>query len=100
MRLRSVFVWTAGAVLLTACRQRQGQVRTSRATEAQVVVQVRDDLPAAANVYVVASGTETFLRQVNASASATIPVQGVASGAAVDLKAVTVDGARTYSRKS
>jgi hypothetical protein len=100
MRLRSVIALMAGAVLLTACRQRQVQVRTSPTTQAQVAVQVNNNLAQAVNVYVVSSGTETFLRQVNANSSATIPVQGVASGAAVDLKAVTADGARTYSRKS
>jgi len=100
MRLRSVIAWTAGAVLLTACRQRQVQVRTAPTTQAQVAVQVQNNLTQAVNVYVVSNGADTFLRQVSANSSATIPVQGVASGAAVDLKAVTVDGARTYSRKS
>ncbi len=101
MKLRSVIAWTAGAVLLTtACRQRQVQVRTSPTTQAQVAVQVQNNLAQAVNVYVVSSGAETFLRQVSANSSATIPVQNVAAGTAVDLKAVTADGARTYSRKS
>ncbi len=100
MRLRSVIAWTAGAVLLTACRQRQVQVRTAPTTQAQVAVQVQNNLAQAVNVYVVSSGVETFLGQVKANSSATLPVQGVASGTTVALKAVTGDNARTYQRPS
>ena len=52
----------------------------------------------AVNVYVTANGTDTFLRQVAANTSVTIPVQGFAAGSTVSLKAVTLDGTRTYSR--
>ena len=52
------------------------------------------------NVYVSLSGTDTFLRQVAANSSATFPVQGFAAGSSVTLKAVTVDGARTYQRQN
>lgn len=100
MRLRSVIAWTAGAMLLTACRQRQVDVRTAPTTQAQVAVQVQNNLPQAVNVYVVSSGAETFIGQVKANSSATLPVQGVASGATVGLKAVTGDNARTYQRQS
>ena len=101
MRLHRV-AWTFGVVLITACRQRQVDVRTAptSAQQAQVSVQVTNSLAQAVNVYVVANGNDTFLRQVKANESVTIPVQGVASGATVSLKAVTVDGARTYQRQN
>jgi hypothetical protein len=94
--------WIVGAVLLAACRQRQVEVRTAptSAQQAQVSVQVSNNLAQAVNVYVVANGTDTFLRQVAAKASVTIPVQGFAAGTTVGLKAVTVDNARTYSRQN
>ena len=101
MRLRTV-AWTVGAVLLSACGQRQVEVRTApvSAQPAQVSVQVTNNLAQAVNVYVTANGTDTFLRQVAANKSETIPVQGFASGTSVALKAVTVDGARTYQRQN
>lgn len=101
MKLRRVPL-TVGVVLIAACGKRQVDVRTAptSAQQAQVSVQVNNNLAQAVNVYVVASGTDTFLRQVGANASVTIPVQGFAAGTTVGLKAVTVDGARTYQRQS
>jgi hypothetical protein len=101
MRLRRV-AWTVGVVLISACRQRQVDVRTAppSAQQAQVSVQVANSLTQAVNVYVVANGTDTFLRQVAAKATVTIPVQGFAPGTTVGLKAVTVDNARTYQRQN
>jgi hypothetical protein len=96
-------MWVAGVVLVGACRQRQVDVRTApppTPQQAQVNVQVTNGLAQAVNVYVVASGTETFLKQVPAKASLTFPVQGIAAGTTVGLKAVTVDGARTYQRQN
>ncbi|HEV8215083.1 MAG TPA: hypothetical protein VGP95_04590, partial [Gemmatimonadaceae bacterium] len=63
-------------------------------------LQVNNTLSQAVNVYVTVSGSDTFLRQVGANSSATIPVQGVATGSTVSLKAVTVDGAKTYTRSN
>jgi hypothetical protein len=85
---------------LSACRARQVDVRTapSQQQQAQVSVQVNNNLTQAVNVYVSLNGTDTFLRQVGGGSSATIPVQGFATGSAVTLKAVTVDGVRTYQR--
>jgi hypothetical protein len=83
---------------VTACSPRQVDVRTAPVTQAQVSVEVNNSLTQAVNVYVRSGGTDTFLKQVGAKSSATIPVQGFASGAAVTLKAVTIDGAHTYSR--
>ena len=91
------------ALLSGACRARQVDVRTApqqQPAQSQVAVQVNNNLTQAVNVYVVLSGTETFLRQVNASSSTSIPVQGFAPGSSVTLKAVTVDGVRTYQRQN
>jgi hypothetical protein len=101
MRLRRVG-WAFGVVLLAACRQRQVEVRTAptSAQPAQVSVQVSNKLAQAVNVYVVANGTDTFLRQVAANETVTIPVQGFPTGTTVGLKAVTVDNARTYQRQN
>jgi len=101
MRLRRVG-WIFGIVLLGACHQRQVEVRTAptSAQQAQANVQVSNNLAQAVNVYVVANGTDTFLKQVAANSSVTIPVQGFALGATVGLKAVTVDNARTYQRQN
>ena len=101
MNARMVGVGLVVGVLVTGCRARQVEVRTApQQQQSQVSVQVQNNLSQAVNVYVVLSQTETFLRQVNASSSATIPVQGFAPGSTVTLKAVTVDGARTYQRQN
>ena len=57
-----------------------------------------DDITQAVNVYITAGGSDSFLGQVAAKESKTIPIQGFASGTTVSLKAVTIDGAKTYSR--
>ena len=96
-------VGLVAAVVLSACRPRQVDVRTAppqQQQQAQVAVQVNNNLTQAVNVYVNLNGTDTFLRQVGGSSSATIPVQGFATGSSVTLKAVTVDGVRTYQRQN
>jgi len=97
-----VVVWCAGILALSACRARRVDVRTAPASaqQAQASVQVNNNLTQAVNVYVTANGNDTFLRQVAANSSVTVPVQGFAAGSTVTLKAVTVDGARTYSRQN
>jgi hypothetical protein len=81
-----------------ACSPRQVDVRTAPVTQAQVSVQVSNTLAQAVNVYVRSGGADTFLKQVGAKSTETIPVQGFASGTSVTLKAVTLDGLHTYSR--
>jgi hypothetical protein len=90
----------AGALLLaaTACGPRQVEVRTAPTQATQVSVRVDNNLAQAVNVYISLNGVDTFLRQVGAHGSETIPVQGFATGASVSLRAVTIDGAKTYSR--
>ena len=98
-RSKGVFL-LAASITLAACSPRQVDVRTAPTQATAVSLQVNNTLSQAVNVYVTVGGTDTFLRQVGANSTATIPVQGVASGTSVNLKAVTVDGAKTYSRSN
>jgi hypothetical protein len=82
------------------CSARQVEVRTAPTQATAVSVQVNNNVNQAVNVYITSNGNDTFLRQVAANSSATIPVQGFAAGSTVGLKAVTVDNARTYSRSN
>ncbi|HVE32370.1 MAG TPA: hypothetical protein VNC18_02320 [Gemmatimonadaceae bacterium] len=88
----------AASAILAACSPRQVDVRTAPTQATAVSLQVNNTLSQAVNVYVTVSGTDTFLKQVGANSSATIPVQGVATGSTVTLRATTVDGAKTYTR--
>lgn len=81
-----------------ACGPRQVEVRTSPTQATGVSIQVKNDIAQAVNVYITAGGSDSFLGQVGAKESKTMPVQGFASGTTVSLKAVTIDGAKTYSR--
>ncbi|HTI65446.1 MAG TPA: hypothetical protein VL524_18115 [Gemmatimonadaceae bacterium] len=90
----------AVAVGSTACAARQVEVRTAPTQATQVSVQVQNSLSQAVNVYVNSGGTDTFLRQVAANSSVSVPVQGYATGSTVTLKAVTIDGVHTYTRNN
>lgn len=94
------FLVVAMIASASACGPRQAEVRTAPAQQSAVSVEVRNTVSQAVNVYVTLNGTDTFLRQVAANSNVTIPVQGFAAGSTVGLKAVTLDGARTYSRNN
>jgi len=96
-RTQGAFLLVAGLGLV-ACGPRQVDVRTAPTQATAVSLQVNNSLSQAVNVYVTVSGSDTFLRQVNANSSATIAVQGVATGTTVTLKATTVDGVKTFSK--
>ena len=96
-RTQGVLFLVASAIF-AACSPRQVDVRTAPTQATAVTLQVNNTLSQAVNVYVMVSGTDTFLKQVNGNSSATIPVQGVATGTTVTLRATTVDGAKTYTR--
>ncbi|MEP6492829.1 MAG: hypothetical protein ABJF01_09135 [bacterium] len=100
VRLLVLAVAAAATAATTACGKRAAEVRTAPAQQATVSIQVNNTLNQAVNVYIVANGTETFLRQVAATSNTSVPVQGFAPGSTVGLKAVTADGARTYTRAS
>lgn len=100
MRARRALV---AAVLLTAattaCGPRNVEVR-SASSRAETNVRVTNTLGQAVNVYVLSGDNEIFLRQVPANSEARLPVPGVASGSTVRLRAVTIDGSRTYTSDS
>lgn len=86
------------AIALAGCTPRQVEVRTAPSQQTQLAVQVNNNLTQAVNVYATLGGTDTFLRQVAANTSVTVPVQNFAAGSTVALKAVTIDGVHNYSR--
>lgn len=94
--MRRVFV----ALLLAAaaaCGPRQVEVRSApSAAGTEPAIHFTNNLGQAVNVYVTTGGTDVFLQQVNGNTTAHLPVRGVAAGSSVQLKAVTVDGTRTY----
>lgn len=91
-------VLALSAIAVTACSPRQVEVRTAPSQQTQIAVQINNNLSQAVNVYATLNGTDTFLRQVAANSSVTVPVQNFAPGSTVTLKAVTVDGVHNYSR--
>jgi len=94
-------LWLGASLMLaTACGPRQVQVRTAPTQQTQVALEVNNTLAQGVNVYFALNGQETFLRQVPANSKLAIPVQGIAPGSAVSLRATTVDGTRTYSRQN
>ena len=85
--------------LLAACAGRPVEVSTGpESTQASVALRVTNSLAQPVNVYVVANGTELFVRQVSASATEQFAVQGVAPGSTVTLRARQVDGRQVYER--
>lgn len=83
-----------------ACGPRQAQVGSAPSQPTQLSIQVRNTLTQAVNVYVnLGGGSDTFLQQVAGNSTVTVPVPGVAPGASVTLRAVTLDGAKTYTRE-
>jgi hypothetical protein len=91
----------AAALMLavfTACGGRQVEVQSGPAPASEVAVQMTNNLSQAVNVYVTNAGSDIFLKQVAANSTETLPVQGVATGSSVTLKARTADGTRTYTK--
>ena len=87
-------------VAVAACSGRQVEVRTGPEPAAEVSLHVTNNLSQAVNVYVVSGTSDIFLKQVAANTVEHIPVSGVAAGSTVNLRAVTVDGTRTYTRNN
>lgn len=83
----------------TACAGRQVEVTTGAEPAADVGIHLTNNLSQAVNVYVTTGGTDMLLKQVAANSTEHLPVRGIAAGTNVTLKAVTVDGTRTYTRK-
>jgi hypothetical protein len=84
--------------LSLVCGARQVEVRSSPRPTAEVSLSITNRLSQPINVYVVADGSEVFLKQVPANTSELIPVPNLPSGSTVQLRARTADGTRTYTR--
>ena len=97
MSLRPVAL-AAMLACVSGCSKRQVEVRTAPAQATGVSIQVKNTLSQAVNVWITLNGVETFFAKVEANTSPINPVQGIPAGSTVSLKAVTVDGSRTYSR--
>ena len=97
MRIALVALLLAGA---SACGPRRVDVTATEAGPAAVQLAVNNTLSQPVNVYVVQNGAETFVRQVGANVSETVPVRGVAVGTTVTLRAVPVDGRANYTREN
>lgn len=83
---------------LSACSGRQVEVHTGPQIASDVAINLTNNLTQGVNVYVVSGGTDIFVKQVGSNTTEHIPVQGIAAGSTVTLKAVTVDGTRTYTK--
>jgi hypothetical protein len=73
-------------------------VRTAPAQPVPSAIQLTNGLSQGVNVYVNYNGNDQFIQQVRANTALRLPVAGVPSGATVTLKAVTIDGTKTYSK--
>src|SRR6478672_12547955 len=95
-----VLMVSLSMLALAACGGRQVEVRTGPEPVADVALHVTNNLSQAVNVYVVSGTSDIFLKQVSANTVEHIPVSGVAAGSTVNLRAVTVDGTRTYTKNN
>jgi hypothetical protein len=84
-------------IATAACGPRQVEVRTAAPLPPQNALQVTNGLPQAVNVYVTYNGSDQFIQQVRANTALRLPVTGIPAGATVTVKAITVDGTRTYT---
>lgn len=96
--MRKILLLCALATSAAACGPRRVEVTAADPGVAAVQLAVTNTLTQPVNIYVVHEGTDTFVRQVAASASETVGVRGVAAGSTVTLRAVPVDGRNTYTR--
>lgn len=93
-------LWLAALTVLGGCGPRQVDVRTApdASRAADLSIHLTNSLGQAVNVYVTNGGPDMFVQQVAANSTEQIPVQGIASGSTVTLKATTEDGRNTYSK--
>jgi hypothetical protein len=100
--MRNKIAIALAVAALTGCGAmgggRQIEVRTGPTVQADVSVHLTNNLTQAINFYVVSGGSDIFVKQVGSNSTENVPILGVAAGSTVTLKAVTVDGTRTYTR--
>jgi len=85
-------------IVTAACGPRQVEVRTAPSQPAQNAIQLTNGLSQSVNVYVNYNGNDQFIQQVRGNTALRLQVSGVPNGATVTLKAVTVDGTKTYTK--
>ncbi len=90
----------AGTAGVAACGPRRAEVGAVERAAAAVRLNVTNTLGQAINVYVVENGVATFVRQVGANVTETVPVRGVSPGTSVTLRAVPADGRQAYTREN
>lgn len=95
-----VLMVSLSMLVLAACGPRQVEVRTGPEPTTDVALHVTNNLSQAVNVYVVSGTNDIFLKQVAANSVEHIPVSGIPAGATVNLRAVTVDGTKTYTKNN
>lgn len=83
-----------------ACGPRRVEVQTAPAPASEVSLRVTNNTASAVNVYVTTGGNDLYVAQVPANSTTLSPVTGVAAGSTVTIKAVSVDGAQTYTREN
>jgi hypothetical protein len=84
-------------IAVAACGPRQVEVRTAPSQPTQNAIELTNGLNQGVNVYVNYNGNDQFIQQVRANTALRLVVTSVPSGATVTLKAVTIDGTRTYT---
>ena len=97
--MRSLMI-SLSMLALVACSGRQVEVKTGAEPVTDVAIHLTNNLSQAVNVYVVSGPNDIFVKQVSANTVEHIPVSGVAAGSTVNLRAVTVDGTRTYTKNN
>lgn len=95
-----VLMLSLSMLALTACGGRQVEVRTGPQPATDVALHLTNNLSQAVNIYVVSGSSDIFVKQVGSNSVEHIPVSGVAAGSTVNLRAVTVDGTRTYTKNN
>jgi hypothetical protein len=100
--VRAAAAAVAAVSLTSACGPRAVEVGTGAApAPVATTFEFTNNLPQAVNVYLRGpDGAEVFLRQVTGRSTETVPVRGVAEGAAVQLRIAPVDGAANIVRSN
>ncbi len=95
--MKGLLAVALAAVMLTGCGPRQVDVKTAPAQATGISVHVMNRTNEAANIYINSGGNDIFIGQALANSNADLPVNGVAAGTSVTLRANTNSGLR-YSK--
>lgn len=87
------------AMLSVAACSRGVMVQTVPSAVSEVTLKVTNRANQPMGIYVQASGSEIFLKQVAANSTEALSVPGVPPGSTVRLRAALADGSRSYTRE-